>query len=83
MYARISIGDTGPGIEKENKERIFEPFFTTREKEMGMGIGLSLVKEIAGKHRGQIFVESEPGKGAIFQLYLPSGRAIPASLSYY
>lgn len=67
---RIDITDTGIGIPKENLKRLFTPFFTTKEKGVGVGLGLSVVHGIIGKHKGRIDVESEPGKGTTFRIYL-------------
>ncbi len=65
----VIISDTGCGIEKENLTKIFEPFFTT--KEAGSGLGLSICYEIMQQHSGRITVESEPGKGSTFSVWLP------------
>jgi two-component system sensor histidine kinase AtoS len=65
----ISIRDTGAGIKPENLKRLFDPFFTTREK--GTGLGLPVVHKIVDLHGGHIEVESQPGEGAIFRVYLP------------
>jgi PAS domain S-box-containing protein len=67
---RIDIRDTGVGIEKENLGRLFTPFFTTKEKGKGVGLGLSVVHGIIGKHKGKIDVESEPNVGTTFSIYL-------------
>jgi two-component system NtrC family sensor kinase len=67
---RIDITDTGVGILKENLKKLFTPFFTTKEKGMGVGLGLSVVHGIIGKHKGKIDVESAPGKGTTFTIYL-------------
>ncbi len=67
---RIDIRDTGIGIEKENLSRLFTPFFTTKEKGKGVGLGLSVVHGIIGKHKGKIDVESEPHVGTTFSIYL-------------
>jgi two-component system NtrC family sensor kinase len=67
----FSVADTGCGIPEENLPRIFEPFFTTKEIGIGTGLGLSLSYEIVKKHLGEIFVESEPGKGTAFTVRLP------------
>ncbi len=69
---RISIQDTGPGIEPDAREHIFEPFFSTKGKK-GTGLGLSIVKSIMEAHRGSIECESEPQKGARFILNMPLG----------
>jgi PAS domain S-box-containing protein len=68
----IRIEDTGTGIGKEHLEKIFVPFFTRKAK--GTGLGLAIVHKIILSHGGRIRVESEPGKGARFQIYLPSGE---------
>jgi len=73
----IHVTDTGPGISAENLPRIFEPFFTTksapsRGQNKGTGLGLAICKDIIESHRGQILVESSPGKGTTFTLRLPA-----------
>ena len=67
---RIDIKDTGVGIPKENLNNLFTPFFTTKEKGKGVGLGLSVVHGIIGKHKGKIDVESEPNVGTTFTIYL-------------
>jgi signal transduction histidine kinase len=66
---RLSFQDTGPGISSENRERIFSPFFTTKHR--GTGLGLAITRTIMEKHHGNIFVESEPGRGTKFILEFP------------
>jgi signal transduction histidine kinase len=68
---RISFSDDGPGIKKEILARLFEPFFTTREIGAGSGLGLSMCYGIVTEHKGRIYAESEPGKGARFVVELP------------
>lgn len=65
----IKIKDNGPGIPKEMHDDIFVPFFTT--KEHGSGIGLSLSRQIIRRHRGKLYVQSEPGQGTCFIILLP------------
>lgn len=67
---RIDIKDTGVGISKENLDKLFTPFFTTKEKGKGVGLGLSVVHGIIGKHKGKIDVESELDVGTTFSIYL-------------
>ncbi len=67
----ISISDTGSGIPEDKLHRIFEPFFTTKEVGKGTGLGLSICYDIVKKHNGEITVESEVGKGTIFNIKIP------------
>lgn len=71
----ISVKDTGMGIARENLERVFEPFFTTRANDGGTGLGLSVSYGIVADHDGTIEVESEPGKGSTFTIWLPAETA--------
>jgi len=68
---RISFKDNGPGIAKKNLVRIFDPFFTTREVGQGTGLGLSICHGIIVEHKGRIWAESKPGRGATFIVELP------------
>lgn len=74
-YVKLSVIDNGPGMAPHVKGRVFEPFFTTRDMK-GKGLGLSTVYGIVKHHGGWIEVESEMGKGAAFDVYLPKGPEI-------
>ena len=67
----IRIQDTGVGIPPENLPRVFEPYFTT--KEVGIGLGLAMTKQILEEHGGRIEIASEPGRGTVARLQFPSG----------
>jgi two-component system NtrC family sensor kinase len=70
-WVQISIADTGIGITEETKKRIFDPFFTTKKVGEGTGLGLSICDKIVKEHSGTLAVESEVGKGSVFNVLLP------------
>jgi two-component system, cell cycle sensor histidine kinase and response regulator CckA len=76
FFARCSVTDTGTGIPPELLTRIFQPFFTTKAKGKGTGLGLPIVQRVAQESGGFVGVDSTPGKGTTFHLYLPLAREV-------
>jgi len=70
-HLRLTVRDTGHGMEPEVLERIFEPYYTTKEQGKGTGLGLSVIHGIVNNHGGEIAVESQPDKGSTFNVFLP------------
>ena len=78
-YLRLTVSDTGHGIDAATLERVFDPYFTTKEVGKGSGLGLALVHGIIRLHMGAITVQSEVDKGTAFHIYLPRLETMPKS----
>jgi PAS domain S-box-containing protein len=79
-YARLTVRDSGSGMDAATLARAFEPFFTTKPAHQGTGLGLSVVHGIMTAHQGAVTVESEVGKGTAFHLYFPAVEPAPAPM---
>jgi PAS domain S-box-containing protein len=76
-YVRLKVSDSGHGMTPEIMDRIFDPFFTTKKPDEGTGMGLAMVQNIVRNHGGRVFVESQPGKGSVFEVYFPRSTGEP------
>ncbi len=79
-FLKLGVADTGHGMDGVTMRRIFDPYFTTKEVGKGTGLGLAVVHGIVKQHDGAITVRSQPGKGSVFEVYLPIAKVEPKAL---
>ncbi len=82
QYLKLSVSDTGKGMDSETKEQALNPFFTTKEVGQGTGMGLAIVDGIMGSHKGFVTIDSEVGKGTTFHLYFPTIKDVPVEMEH-
>lgn len=80
-WITVAVRDTGSGIPPELLQRVFEPFFTTKEVGQGTGLGLATAYATLREHRGELTVESRPGEGTVFTLWIPPSQQVPKVVS--
>ena len=80
-YVVLQVADTGQGMDEATVQRVFEPFFTTRGVGEGTGLGLSVVHGIVRRHDGEILIDTNPGEGTRFRIYLPLADEVTEEIS--